>query len=860
MRASAKQTTEFAMDKISHWFGLIPEFARKRRMWVWSIFFALIALSIPGVMQFRIVAGDEVFFGRDDPVKRAYDNFRVQFGGTDTIYIVYKAKDGDILSPASLKALQGIQDDLLYYRMKKGAPEKSPLDRVIRVHTLINAPYIDKQGDSIVTRQFLGSKIPQDEASREAVRKAAMAEPAYRLTFLSDDKAYGGIAITTDFGRVIEKNQEKPITGDKGREHTEKLDFKFGGPKAVSEANEVPEFEQALWADEKGVVMQAVNDILKAHPDLEYYPVGEPAVVDYLLQTQDVQIALEAVAMLSVIAVLYFAFRSLSAVLWSVCILGVSLLWTIGLMGWMQTVMTNVFILLIIMVWVNGVAVSTHILTAYYQCRRTGLAHREAMTKTAERTGFDSFVMSGTTVIGLLSMTVVPTKPLQNIGTYSAVGFGFVLALGLFVLPLMLDLWHPKVVVSKPGDVDKTEPSARTIRIFNAIADFVIAHPRKILGGYAVAAAVLVFGVSLLKVDANLVKFFPESSTLRQGYELTNRYMMGGTSFDILVEGHDEGTLQDPDVLNAMVDLQGFLEQTFPQWVTKTYSIADIIRKTYRTFDDDDKHAVPSDPKILEEMYFIFSNADLKTRKQWVSDDYGRGRIHVSLRNGGNQVELDIRKEAQAHIDALFAPLKAKHPKLDVTLTGGAILQARLDDYVSRSQAQSFGMTLLGTSIVLLAIFGSLKVGLLAVASNLFAVLITFGLMGLCGFPLTLDSAFSAPVIIGVSIDDTIRFLLHYRHHAKHSTRNAAIRSAITEVGPSLLFTSTVLASGFLIMMGFPLLQVRVMGFFTALAIAIALFANVTLVPALLSVMKNTAAKRRETVDSTFAGGAASGG
>lgn len=823
------------MDKLNAWFGRLPALVRAHRIAVWSAFLLCIALAIPGVMRFQIVAGDEVFFGRDDPVKKAYDKFRLQFGGTDTIYIPYKAKDGDILSQASLRALQGVQDELLYYRLKQPADAKSPLDRIIRVMTLINAPFLDKQDDAVTTRQFMGSRLPETDAAREAVRKAARAEPAYWLTFLTEDKAYGGIVITTDFGRLLEKRSHDP----KSAPVAGKSNFQYQSGATTEGGEEVPEFEQALWADEKGEVMQAVKGILNKYPALTYYPVGEPAVVDYMLETQHVQIALEVAAMLTVIAVLYLAFRSVAAVVWSVCILSVSLLLVVGLMGWLQVVMTNVFILLIIMVWVNGVAVTTHILTAYYQARRQGMAHAEAMADAAAHTGFDSMVMSATIVIGLLSMSFVPTKPLQNVGIYSAVGFGVVLALSLFVLPVMLDLWNPKQVDQAPEDERQGLKQPFTKRVFSRIADRVVASPRIVIACFAAASVVLGYGVWTLKVDANLVKFFPLETDIRQGYELSNRHMMGGTGFDILVEGNREGTLSDPAVLNAMVDLQQFLEQTFPQWVTKTYSVADIVRKTYRTFDDDPRHGVPQDPKVLNEMYFLFSNADAMTRKQWVSDDYSRGRVHVFLRNGGNQVELDVRNEAQAHIDALFAPLKSKHPQLEVTLTGGSILQARLDDYVSRSQAQSFVATLAVTSLVLLAIFGSIKVGVIAVVSNLFAVLVTFGLMGLLGFPLTLDSAFSAPVIIGVSIDDTIRFMLHYRDRCRHGdSSDVAIRSAITQVGPSLLFTSAVLACGFLIIMGFPLLQVRVMGFFTALAIGMALMANVTLLPALLAVIK----------------------
>ena len=55
-----------------------------------------------------------------------------------------------------------------------------------------------------------------------------------------------------------------------------------------------------------------------------------------------------------------------------------------------------------------------------------------------------------------------------------------------------------------------------------------------------------------------------------------------------------------------------------------------------------------------------------------------------------------------------------------------------------------------------------------------------------------------APMILGVAIDDTIHFLIRYRHYFnQHKNYNTAHLKTMRSVGRPLLFTTLILSAGF---------------------------------------------------------------
>ncbi|MGO4778491.1 MMPL family transporter, partial [Lysobacter sp. 2RAB21] len=174
----------------------------------------------------------------------------------------------------------------------------------------------------------------------------------------------------------------------------------------------------------------------------------------------------------------------------------------------------------------------------------------------------------------------------------------------------------------------------------------------------------------------------------------------------------------------------------------------------------------------------------------------------------------------RADIDQTMAQLKTKYPKAEVSITGVFALAMQAAQYITENEAITFGIALIVVSVILLLVFGSVKVGLIALIPNLIPALLALGLLGISGIPLDFFTMMLAPIIIGISIDDTVHFISHYQQKlAKDGDVNAALRETMSEAGPGVVFTALILGLGFGIMAIASAAGTSNMGKFGALAI-----------------------------------------
>ncbi len=238
---------------------------------------------------------------------------------------------------------------------------------------------------------------------------------------------------------------------------------------------------------------------------------------------------------------------------------------------------------------------------------------------------------------------------------------------------------------------------------------------------------------------------------------------------------------------------------------------------------------------MLAQTLLLFDSADPEERELMVPDDYSQGRISVRMLNLGSSAYIDFFKEVQERMAREFNPLREWYPNMTFGLTGGLPLIMQVTDYISKAQIRSFGLVLLAVTLMLFVLFGSAKVGLVAMVPNVFPVLVTFGVMGLAGIPLDVDTLIIAPIVIGIAVDDTIHFLTHYRtEYLETSSVTASIRRSLREVGQAITFTSVILIVGFLALLFSVHQGLSNFGVLAAVAFSSALLADLLLLPALL--------------------------
>ena len=126
--------------------------------------------------------------------------------------------------------------------------------------------------------------------------------------------------------------------------------------------------------------------------------------------------------------------------------------------------------------------------------------------------------------------------------------------------------------------------------------------------------------------------------------------------------------------------------------------------------------------------------------------------------------------------------------------------------------------------------------GLLSLVPNLLPIIIGFGLWGFIVGEVGLAVSIVVAMTMGIVVDDTVHFISKYLKIRRIDGLNPkqAIISTFEIVGPALMSTSIVLASGFglLLLSGFVLNSQ--MGLLTAMIVLIALLADFLLLPPLI--------------------------
>ena len=837
------------LSRLNRFFELAPQVLLPFR---WSILFLFIVLTggmvYSMVTYFKMDMSLESWFQDEDPAKLSLDEFRRQFGSDDGLYIVYRAEDGDVFSETSLRVLSKIHEEIDQARLgliKDEDKELSLLERIERVDSLINVRYQIADGDTLVSRKLIGSMDVSDEKQREAARAIAQNQEGFELAYYSKDYKYGGIRIKTDFGMVP---TEQEIV-----DHSESLldeddfdlgdDYNFSDDLEVDEQIQVEDVEfQDMQMEEYLHFMVQIKQITEKeeYQHLEFYYVGNAPLMEFAMEIQATAGLLLLLMVVIVVFLLWFLFHSLSAVVWPMFVIAGSAFWAIGFGALVGVTFSSMVPLTFMLILAVGIADCVHVLSAYISFRREHLPHRQAMTKAYRKTGLPILLTTITTMMGMSALSISDIPQISVFGLFSALGVFMAFVLTIFVLPVLLDIWHP-YNDKKLEKLKKTNKKHWLLPLLDSLPEFVGRFPKRIVMSYFAIFIVFVIGATQVKIDSNFAELTKEGSRVRVTYDVIDKHMMGGQNMEVYLDFGQQEALKEPEVLQAIDAFQKHAQETYPQFVVKTFSLADFVKETNRAMHEgrQEYYRIPDDARLCAQLIYLFDNANPEDRRNLVSDDYSKSHISLQLRNRGSHEYSQFFEQIQMDVDRIFAGVGREYSDMDLHATGSLALMMELIDHISRAQLQSFSLALLIITVLLMFTLGSVQAGLISMVPNLLPAFFTFGVMGLLGIPLDTDTLIIAPLIIGIAVDDTIHFIAHYRDAWFQSGDvDKALHSTIKEVGQAVTFTTLILGIGFSMLAFSDYLGLAKTGIFGSLAIFVALSSDLLLMPALIKWFK----------------------
>jgi uncharacterized protein len=888
---------------ISHFFACIPEKVIRFKWLVLAILCAGTLFMIQGMLsRTSLDMTIDSFFDQDDPAIAALNEFRNQFGSDDSVFMVYRAKDGDVFSAQSLRAVQKLTEQYQNWRDLDPAQFPAQIDgmpvdlqeltNIRRVQSLTNLRVQSSEGDTLRSERLVPLIIPDDPAELAAIRARAMAEEDFKLAFYSADGQYGALMIQTYFGAQPVDDFVPAINSDAVALSDSFADFALDNSVdndfnlAFDESAVIEDTPyQTVGMFSYSSFFNAMRSVYSVHEDtLEFYPAGNPSMMDFIYRALQQMIGL-AVGMIAIfVLLLWILFRSFSAVVWPMLTIALSVIWTWGLTVWLGAPLSTMISLTCLLVFAVGIADCVHVLSAYFNCRREGEAHEQALGHAYGKTGLALFVTSLTTMAGVAALSFSDLIPIKIFGLMSALGVLMAFIFTLFLLPILLSLWHPGGSASRTRFTDVLitrwqsfsigqqvlffalwlallylllgasvgiyawAVSVLTYIVVNwqetilaRIPQIVARSPYTVVSIFAVIFAGCLYGTSLVRIDSNLSELTREGSSLRVAYAVVDDNMAGAQNLEIMINtGITDGLLK-PELLQAVNRLQERIIERYPDQVSRTYSLVNVVKDTNRIMNNDDPafYRIPDSEVMISQLLYLFNSANPEDRRSLVSDDYSRSHITINAYNAGSYQYQQFFEELSVDIDEIFSPVRSTLPELEVRVTGSIPLMMRATDEIANSQYSSFLLALAVISIIMIVTLGSVQAGLIAMVPNLIPPLLVFGLLGLLDIPLDVDTLLVAPVIIGIAVDDTIHFMTHYRLELiKTGDASLALRSTVNDVGKAVMFTTMILGLGFAILSFSDYMGMAKIGFFGSLAIFVALLCDLFLLPAMIMIFK----------------------
>lgn len=823
--------------KMNEFFEKLPDKVRKHPVLIWLLFISITGCAFVGVPKLKIDMSWDALFQSDEPAKVAYDRFRGVFGSDEIMYIVYEAKDGNVFSRKSLETLKKLQNEL-ETKIQNSIKDKSQFSHITDITSLINVSYLEGDSTSLISRDFIGNNIPQTLSESIELRDLALNHPDYPKLYCSDDGHFGGIILRTNFNAEIIQEMNQIST-----QGTEEFNFgeNFSETYTSPLDGNIPKFKGAWIKD----YIPFRNDIYKIIQKDEYtefltfHPVGNTELMGFLgIELQKEMAIIILGSLLLILNVLGFLFRSAKVVLWAFLIIVSTLVWTLGTIGWSGLSMTDFINIIVFLLIAVGVADAVHILSGYVYFRRNGNNHDNSLKYVYKKSGFACFLTSLTTAAGLLALNFAPIIAIQRLSIFAALGVMFAFIITVVMLPLMLDIIRPKINIEETTTIKKEGFIQKLLSRFYNIST---RYSKKVIIAFIAIACVFIPGIFMLQIDSNMVTIIREDTPLRKNFAVVDENMAGTGNIEILVDTGIPDGIKDFQVIKKIEAFQNELKSKFKDIVYKTVSIVNVTRDSYKVLNENQEnmYLIPEDPDELAQTLFLFSTANPKDRRLLVTDDFRAARIIVNTRNIGSQEGLHFMYQVNPVIDKHFNNLKIKYNNLRIETTGQIPMFLRMMDLISWSQIQSFGISLLIISIIMFLLLSKVRSGLIAIIPNLFPIMTVFGIMGWLGIPLDVHTLLVVPIIIGISVDDTIHFVTNFHIEMKKQNNVfTAISYTIKEAGQAIIFTSVVLAIGYLVFLFCVNKGFAYFGFLSSIAVLTALLSDLLLLPALLSIQK----------------------
>ncbi len=540
--------------------------------------------------------------------------------------------------------------------------------------------------------------------------------------------------------------------------------------------------------------------------------------------------------------ILFLFFRSLVAVLASMVVVAVGVVWSMGtivLLGYKITLLTALIPPLVVVI---GIPNCVYFLNKYHAEYSKYANKTRALLRMVDRMGIVTLFTNLTAAIGFGVFFFTDSILLKEFGLVAGLNIIAIFFISLIFIPALFSFLPPP-----SGKHTSYLESKWMNRLLDTLTKWVFGHRTWIYVTTIVICAVSIIGISRLETVGRIVDDIPKDDKVYTDLKFFEKNFKGVMPLEIVIDTRKRNGAVSLPVLQKMDELSAYLKQ-FPE-IGHSLSIVEGIKFARQAYYDGDSssYAVPNmfDAAFIQP--YLRQKGDKnsmfnKLISSFVDSNRQKTRLSINMADVGSKrlpVLLDsIRPKTYELFDTT---------KYHVTFTGTSIVFLEGSKFIIDSLIDSLVLAFLMIFGCMVFLFRSWKILIISIVINIVPLLITAGFMGWMNIPVKPSTVLVFSVALGITIDVTIRFLVNFKQELQRHDADIAstVQRTIHDTGLSIIYTSLILVAGFGVFALSRFDGTKSLGYLTSLTLLLAMITNLTLQPALLLWMDKSAKKNK---------------
>lgn len=540
------------------------------------------------------------------------------------------------------------------------------------------------------------------------------------------------------------------------------------------------------------------------------------------------------------VLILFLFFRSMLAVLFSLLVVVIGVIWSFGtlaLFGYKITVLTGLIPPLIIVIGIpNCILLLNKYHVEFSKYSNQGLA----LTRAIQKVGVSLFLANFTTAIGFAVFCSTKTAILYEFGLVASLNVMATYMISLILIPILFSFLPPPAV--------KHTKHLERKRIAGVLekVDYVVKHHRKKV--YAVVVVMVIasiIGITQIKSLGYVVDDLPKNHPIYSDLNYFQENFHGVLPFEIAIDTKKEnGVFSDNGrALYKIGRLQKLFAQ-YPQF-SKPISVAEAVKFSYQAYKDGNPkfYRLPGAMELSK--IAGFAN-DAKARKNtfnaFIDSAKRYTRVSVQMADIGSIKLKELVNELSPRMDTIFnydsenKQWVGEEDKFGLTITGFCVMFLKGNDFLVTNLLESVLLAIILISLVMFTLFMTGRMVFIAVIPSLVPLLFTAGIMGYFNIHLKPSTILIFSIAFGIASDGTLYFLTKYRQELKIVGGNIskAVSNTIRETGISMIYTAIILSCGFGIFAASKFGGTAALGILISFTLLIAYCSNLLLLPCFL--------------------------